>query len=188
MAGSRNMTGAAQQIGEAAKIETHPHSSLEFNFDDRYSVSPSDFIARVPAWWSIDRAQHELAKDRLRLPVEAKGSLHHAIGWNEPRIWRNWILANTGITAAGKVVKSGAQVTKSVAGFEIHKFVVGSRDAFLFPVDYTLRVIPFTLEPIKAPDPTSELPLSDLEQNLLIELKRRFDPTNKLNPGIWGFM
>lgn len=182
------MTEIAQQIGAASNVETYPKASIEVNFHDRYLVSPSDFIARIPAWWSIDRAQQELAKNGLRLPVEAEGSLHHAIGWNEPRIWRNWILANTGITAAGKVVKSGAQVTKSVAGFEIHKFVVGSRDAFLFPVDYTIRVIPIASEPSQEPEPTLEPPISELEQRLLIELKRRFDPTNKLNPGIWGFM
>lgn len=182
------MTEVAQRVGAAAKIETHPQSSLEVNVDDRYLVSPSDFIARVPAWWSIDRVQQELAKDGLRLPVAAQGSLHHAIGWNEPRVWRDWILAITGITAAGKIVKSGAQVTKSVAGFEIHKFVVGSRDAFLFPVDYTIRVIPIASEPSPEPEPTLEPPISELERQFLIELKRRFDPTNKLNPGIWGFM
>lgn len=185
---TKGLADLAEQIAGAQRVTTDPVASHGADLDERFSASSQDFVARIPAWWTSDRIAKALAEHGLRLPIEAAGTLQKAIGWNEPNGWRNWVLAMTGITASGKVVKSGAQVTKSVAGFEIHKFVVGSRDAFLFPVDYTLRVIPTSVEPNLELQVLSNTELSDAERKLLIALKQRFDPTGKLNPGIWGFM
>lgn len=169
-------------------VRTYPVPDCLPNVDDRFLVEPEDFIARIPAWWGAEKVESELAAFGLCLPVCAQGLINYAIGWNESGMWRDFVLAITSVTAGGNVVKSGARVTKSVAGFEIHKFVVGSRDALLFPLDYTLRVVPFgrRLEPVEVPK--TEPAFSDLERRLLIDLKDRFDPTRKLNPGVWGFM
>lgn len=180
------MIGLTQRVAAAEVLVTHPEPTFVPDVDDRFLVSAEDFVARIPAWWDVSRVEQELAAYSLCLPVEGEGLLNHAIGWNQPVGWRNWVLAITAVTAAGEIVKSGAQVTKSVAGFEIHKFVVGSRDAFLFPVDYSLRVVPLGRRP-KCSEPTlAEPELSESELRILLDLKGLFDPTRKLNPGVFG--
>ena len=53
--------------------------------------------------------------------------------------WRDWILGATMVTAEGGVVRSGSRVVKSVAGYDAHKLLVGSRGALLLPAEVTLR-------------------------------------------------
>lgn len=180
------MTELSQRVAAAEILVTHPKPTFVPDVDYRFLVSPEDFVARIPAWWDVSRVERELAQYNLNLPVAGEGLLNHAIGWNQPGGWRNWVLAMTAVTAEGEIVKSGAQVTKSVAGFEIHKFVVGSRDAFLFPVDYSLRVVPFGRRPKVSEPALAEPELSESELRILLDLKGLFDPTRKLNPGVFG--
>ena len=56
--------------------------------------------------------------------------------------WRDWILGATMATADGETVRSGARVVKSVAGYDAHKLLVGSRGALLIPVEVALRTFP----------------------------------------------
>ena len=53
--------------------------------------------------------------------------------------WRDWILGATMVTAQGDLVRSGSRVVKSVAGYDAHKLLVGSRGALLLPAEVTLR-------------------------------------------------
>lgn len=56
--------------------------------------------------------------------------------------WRDWILGATMVTAEGGIVRSGSRVVKSVAGYDAHKLLVGSRGALLLPVKVVLRTFP----------------------------------------------
>lgn len=56
--------------------------------------------------------------------------------------WRDWILGATMVTAEGEVVRSGARVVKSVAGYDAHKLLVGSRGTLLLPGEIVLRTFP----------------------------------------------
>ncbi|MCC7102528.1 MAG: FAD-binding oxidoreductase [Fimbriimonadaceae bacterium] len=180
------MNELSRRVAAAEVLVTHPQPTFVPDVDNRFLVSPEDFVARIPAWWDVSRVEQELASYNLCLPVAGDGLLNYAIGWNQPVGWRNWVLAMTAVSAAGEIVKSGAQVTKSVAGFEIHKFVVGSRDAFLFPVDYSLRVVPLGRRPKPSEPGSAEPELSESELRILLDLKGLFDPTRKLNPGVFG--
>lgn len=53
--------------------------------------------------------------------------------------WRDWILGASMVTAEGEIVRSGSRVVKSVAGYDAHKLLVGSRGALLLPAEITLR-------------------------------------------------
>ncbi len=53
--------------------------------------------------------------------------------------WRDWILGATMVTAEGEIVRSGARVVKSVAGYDAHKLLVGSRGTILLPAEIVLR-------------------------------------------------
>jgi FAD/FMN-containing dehydrogenase len=56
--------------------------------------------------------------------------------------WRDWIVGATMVTADGTIVRSGSRVVKSVAGYDAHKLLVGSRGALLLPSELTLRTFP----------------------------------------------
>lgn len=53
--------------------------------------------------------------------------------------WRDWILGAQMVTAEGDLVRSGSRVVKSVAGYDAHKFLVGSRGALFLPAELTFR-------------------------------------------------
>ena len=56
--------------------------------------------------------------------------------------WRDWIVGATMVTAEGEIVRAGSRVVKSVAGYDAHKLLVGSRGALLLPAAFTLRTFP----------------------------------------------
>lgn len=107
--------------------------------------------------------------------------------------WRDWILGMKIILADGTIVQSGSKVVKSVSGFDLHKLMIGSRYTLGIPIEVTLRLLPFQrldfrhdyLERISSSisaQPTAEM------KPLMRRTKQLFDPTNKLNPGEFGFM
>ncbi len=69
--------------------------------------------------------------------------------------WRDWILGATMVTAEGDLVKSGSRVVKSVAGYDAHKLLVGSRGALLLPAEITLRT--FHISAASYPHPVQRL-------------------------------
>ena len=68
---------------------------------------------------------------------------------------RDWILGATMVTAEGGLVKSGSRVVKSVAGYDAHKLLVGSRGALLLPAEITLRT--FHISATSFPHPVQRL-------------------------------
>lgn len=127
--------------------------------DDRpvdMNIVPEDFYVEVSANCPIALLQEELGRRGLWLPLEPLplspfewGSVRDGLAWNYPLpeshrrgSWKDWILGIEALTAEGEVVKFGSKVTKSVAGFDGHKFLVGSRNAFMIPTTVTLRVFP----------------------------------------------
>lgn len=58
-----------------------------------------------------------------------------------------WILELHVMLADGSVVKSGAKVVKSVAGYDAHHLIVGSLGWFGLPIEVTLRCFPQRLQP-----------------------------------------
>ena len=97
------------------------------------------------------------------------------------------------ILASGEVVVSGANVVKNVTGFDLHKLMIGSRYTLGVPIEVTLRIRPFlgpkTFDSYETLAKTVSLSsISKTEQILMKRTKEIFDPTNKLNPGEFGFI
>jgi glycolate oxidase FAD binding subunit len=69
---------------------------------------------------------------------------------------RDWVIGMTFVTGQGEVVKSGANVVKSVAGFSLHKVMVGSAGSLGVITEVALRLAPVRIMPEDAeefPDP-----------------------------------
>ncbi|RYG23187.1 FAD-binding oxidoreductase [bacterium] len=69
--------------------------------------------------------------------------------------WRDWILGAMMATAEGTLVKSGSRVVKSVAGYDAHKLLVGSRGTLILPAELTLRT--FHISAASFPHPVQSL-------------------------------
>ena len=203
----------------------------------------------------------------LLSPIETSGSVDRQIYVNRPHLlesqcgsWRDWVLGMKIVLANGEVVTAGSKVVKNVAGFDLHKLMIGSHGTLGVIAEVTLRTFPLRNLPQpnvqqfpRFENPTGgarkmytwiqRVPVSDLSsaikatqpyvrevdlntgtlwglapievdiplpsggwmirnrsgvQNLRIDnpiqvalMKRAkaiFDPTNKLNPGVFGFI
>jgi hypothetical protein len=92
--------------------------------------------------------------DDLSLAALILLGLPHA-GESVHGTWRDWILGATMVTAEGAVVKSGSRVVKSVAGYDAHKLLVGSRGTVILPGEISLRT--FHISAMSFPHPVQRL-------------------------------
>lgn len=134
---------------------------LEVALPEHLDLEPADLVVTASAQTNLYGLQNRLAEHRLCLPhgglfanpdpvsAACLGALDEAIYFSLPHpleaqfgSWRDWILGATVILADGTVAKSGSRVVKSVAGYDVHKVLVGSRGAFAVLLDVTLRLQP----------------------------------------------
>lgn len=114
----------------------------------------ADGVVSCLAGTPLSALNNELAREGRWIPhvtvwpgwVDAVGSLMllglpHAA---EARYgtWRDWLLGATMVTAEGELVRSGSRVVKSVAGYDAHKLLIGSRGTLLLPAEVVLRTFP----------------------------------------------
>lgn len=55
---------------------------------------------------------------------------------------RNWLLGARFVTANGEIAHSGSKVVKSVAGYDVHKLLIGSHGTLAAIADLTFKVAP----------------------------------------------
>lgn len=56
--------------------------------------------------------------------------------------WRDWVLGMTVVRADGQIAKAGSRSVKNVAGYDVHKFLVGSRGSLAVIAEVILRTLP----------------------------------------------
>ncbi|QYK52480.1 MAG: FAD-binding protein [Fimbriimonadaceae bacterium] len=124
---------------------------------------PDDLVIRAQAGTTIEEIQSVAQKSGLTLPIPSSefGWLGYAgttiggmLALGLPHYWqsstgsiRDWIIAARTISSSGEELEFGAQVVKSVAGFDVHRALVGSRGGLLILAEITLRLFPIKLLP-----------------------------------------
>lgn len=135
---------------------TSEYLALNCDSDSNDAVwehSVPDFVVTVTADFTLAELQNRLAEVRQCLPIGCFHAeietLRDLIALNLPHSlqlrwgsWRDWILGCQLRTAQDEVVKCGSKVVKSVAGYDIHRFIVGSRESFGNLMTLTLRTFP----------------------------------------------
>lgn len=118
-----------------------------------FHVSPDDLLVTVSAGMRWGELQESLRAFGLALPYAAyrpsdQVRIGQLLGANVPhrlesefRSWRDWVLGATMLLADGTLAKSGARVTKSVAGFDAHQLPIGTLGTLVVPVQLHLRVV-----------------------------------------------
>lgn len=118
---------------------------LELNVPDR--------MVKVSTDMELGALQAELAGHGLTLPVgwpsESHRPLIHHLDKGAPHAleaqhgpWRDWVLGATFSTPSGRRIRSGGMVTKNVAGFDLHRFLVGAEGTFGRYEEVILRLWP----------------------------------------------
>lgn len=91
--------------------------------------------------------------------------------WNGT--WRDWVLGTRAILADGTAFKSGSKVVKSVAGYDLHRLLVGSSDTLAILVEVTLRTVP--VESVGKPAPIVGPVQAALREEVAIQRVLRTD-------------
>ena len=160
---------------------SHPRLSTK-RWSGIMNYRPDDLVVTVKAGTPVDELVKEVEKQGLTIPGSADwGVLGNRVGtvggWvatGLPHAWegrwrsvRDWVLQTKCVTASGEEFVSGAQVVKSVAGFDLHRAAVGSRGGLFLITEITLRLAParavFSLEELGfRPDYIGRMRLSEI--------------------------
>lgn len=123
--------------------------------DHLVSVSPADLVATVQAGMPMRRLAGRLAQHRTRFAVDPPGAPDRSLGGvlatGTGGGWihrfgpvRDQVLGTTVATADGRLIRSGGNVVKNVAGFDLPKLQVGGYGAFgvITEINIRLRSVP----------------------------------------------
>lgn len=129
------------------------------NFDHIVDYRPDDLVIRVGSSMLLDDLNSLLAESGLCLPIlRDKGWLGYSgktvgglVAMGLPHYGngsiRDWVLGMRFMTGTGEIVESGANVVKSVAGFDLHRMMVGSRGGLGVILEVVLRLYPQKMMP-----------------------------------------
>lgn len=148
-----------QIVGSGSRLDwVKPFSGTRISlakFDKVLEYRPDDLAIRVECGARLGEINQVVKEDGLALPIQEGDSLvdrgtigglfslglpHLAIGRFGPL--KNWVMGMRLMLADGRVIQVGSSVIKSVAGFDIHRTMVGSRGGLAGILDITLRLSP----------------------------------------------
>lgn len=122
--------------------------------------SPEDQVVEVYAGTVLGALQDDLMQHGQCLPIvgwadgfSPSAFFHSTVGGEiamnlphyleaETGSWRDWILGMTVVLADGTAAKSGSHAVKSVAGYDVHRFMVGTRGSLGVISSVILRTTP----------------------------------------------
>lgn len=118
----------------------------------------ADQVVVVRAGTLISELNRELAPRNQCIPLvdtDAIGTIGGALSMNLPHrleaecgSWRDWVLGMTVVQADGTIAKAGSRAVKSVAGYDVHKFLVGTRGTMAVVAEVILRTYPLKSLPL----------------------------------------
>ena len=94
-------------------------------------------LAAAGQFWPCDAPFGETATVGGTIAANAEGALRLRYG-----LLRETVLGARIVTPDGVIVRSGSRVVKSVAGYDIHKLMAGSRGTLGLILEVTLKVVP----------------------------------------------
>jgi hypothetical protein len=152
-----------QELEEFTSLHAKPITLREIR-KRLIEFSPDDQVLKVSTKASLTEIQKALGEHGQCLPIAshkdslffngAMGSLRHCLDFNLPHAleaqcgtWRDWVLGMTIVQADGTVAKSGSHAVKNVAGYDVHKLMIGARGTLGIVAEVILRTYPVSALP-----------------------------------------
>jgi glycolate oxidase FAD binding subunit len=140
----------AQANRDGRRLGRDFHLSLE-RLNRILQYTPDDLTISVESGVTLGEINQRLAEHKQWLPLGAprpeRMTAGQALASNPSgpfRLFygtlRDMVLGVRFATVEGKLVKSGGQVVKNVAGYDLAKLLIGSRDTLAIPVQVNFRV------------------------------------------------
>jgi glycolate oxidase FAD binding subunit len=198
----------AQANRDGRRLGRDFHLSLE-RLNRILQYTPDDLTISVEAGVTLGEINHRLAEHKQWLPLGAprpeRMTAGQALVTNPSgpfRLFygtlRDMVLGVRFATVEGKLVKSGGQVVKNVAGYDLAKLLIGSRDTLAISVQVNFRVhsrpaqsetsaFAFSTlgEALGVRTAIQESPLAPLAMDLLDAAAAHIVSPQELPPGKW---
>jgi FAD/FMN-containing dehydrogenase len=154
---AKNSEGKFESTQSPSEAPPTDGTILLDKLDKVLAFSPADQIISVEAGMLLSNLNRHLEKFGYEIPVGLQeGDQEECIGdlvalnlphWNMAKggSWRDWIVKMKIVLASGEIVVSGADVVKSVSGFDLHKLMIGARHTLGVIAEITLRIKPKSL-------------------------------------------
>ena len=143
---------------------TKPTNGFELSLQDSThisEISASDAIVTVETGISVASLQAELKAHGQCLPISGfdDWTLAALLAFNLPHPQEHlhgaitdWILGLTVVLGDGLMATCGSRVVKNVAGYDVHKLLVGARGTLGVVVEVTMRTCPIaSIRPVDMP-------------------------------------
>lgn len=115
--------------------------------------TPQDLTVTVESGTTLSELQRHLAKSSQWLPLDPPGgellTIQELLDQNlsGPRRFgfgtaRDWVIGLKAVLPDGRVIESGGNVVKNVAGYDLHKLLIGARGELAVVVEATFKVTP----------------------------------------------
>jgi FAD/FMN-containing dehydrogenase len=137
-----------------ANASGEPVGSLDLGaLNQVRSYSPEDMTVTVEAGLSLSDLQALLVRNGQWLPLDPPNvdhwTLGHLINQNPsgPRrngngVLRDYVIGLEAVRADGQIIKSGGQVVKNVAGFDLCKLFIGAGGSLGVVTSMTFKLVP----------------------------------------------
>jgi FAD/FMN-containing dehydrogenase len=128
--------------------------TISLNHLDRVKeVNPGDFLIVAQAGARVDDTFEAGIKSGLLLPLDITSGKRSTVGgaYMTSAVspysagygpFRDYVIGAKCITAQGEIVSFGGRTTKNVTGYEITRFLAGTRGLFAVALELTLKVLP----------------------------------------------
>lgn len=154
------MTAASESIGRiagqlrAAHQRRKPVGPIDLSSHNRVIAHvPEDMTVTVESGMPLGALQVALGKRGQWLPLDPAGAdgltIRELLDENRsgPRRFghgtaRDWLIGLKAVMADGRVISAGANVVKNVAGYDLHKLLIGARGELAVIVEVTFKVSP----------------------------------------------
>lgn len=136
----------------------HPPTLMMHRLSGIVEHHPEDMVVVVRAGTRLTDLQNSLAERGQCIPWASPlgdiGSVGGLLALGLPNGlearcggWRDWCLGMTIVRPDGRVARSGSQAVKSVAGYDVHKLMIGARGTLGVIAEVILRTLPLGARP-----------------------------------------
>ena len=148
-----NLAELRQMLASANSREENVESFSLDQLNRILAHTPEDMTVTVEAGLTVDSLQRQLAQKGQWLPIDPPNPEKLSIGallatdGSGPRRFgfgtiRDYLIGLKVVLADGRLIKSGGQVVKNVAGYDLQKVFVGSRASLGVMVEATFKLRP----------------------------------------------